>query len=52
MLKEMQRMLGEIEKAKTNDALAATIDGLRAAMEHMGRPKMIIERDGKPVGIA
>lgn len=52
MLKEMQRMLGEIEKAKTNDALSATIEGLREMMGHLSRPKMIIEdANGKPVGI-
>jgi len=32
MLQEMQRMLGEIEKAKTGDALTATIDALRQMM--------------------
>jgi hypothetical protein len=33
MLKEMQRMLSEIEKAKTGDALTATVEALRTMME-------------------
>ncbi len=33
MLKEMQRMLGELEKAKTGDALTATVEALRQLME-------------------
>jgi hypothetical protein len=52
MLKEMQTMLGQIEKAKTNDALVTVVDGLRATMEQLGRPKMIIkDANGKPIGI-
>jgi hypothetical protein len=48
MLKEMQRMLGEIEKAKTGDALTATIDGLRQMMEsqqsHQERTMALIQQ--------
>jgi hypothetical protein len=52
MLREMQRMLSEIEKAKTGDALTATMEGLRAMMEQLGRPKMIMmDEAGRPVGI-
>ena len=52
MLKEMQDMLGAIEKAKTNDALTSVVDGLRATMEQLNRPKMIIkDASGKAIGI-
>ena len=47
MLKEMQRMLGEIEKAKTGDALTATVDALRQMMEgqrdHQTRTMMMAQ---------
>lgn len=52
MMKQMQDMLGEIHKAKTNDALTATVEGLRAMMEQLGRPKTIIkDAAGRPIGI-
>jgi len=52
MLREMQRMLGEIEKAKTGDALTATVEGLRAVMEQLSRPKMIVtDEAGRPIGV-
>ena len=52
MMQQMQDMLGKIHEAKTNDALSATVEGLRAAIETMGRPKMIIkDASGKPIGI-
>lgn len=53
MLKEMQSMLGQIEKAKTNDALVTVVDGLRATMEQLGRPKMLIKdpSTGKTIGV-
>lgn len=53
MLKEMQDMLGAIEKAKTNDALVTVVDGLRATMEQLGRPKMLIKdpTTGKTIGV-
>lgn len=48
VLKEMQRMLGEIEKAKTGDALTATVDALRQMMEgqrdHQTRTMQMAER--------
>lgn len=33
MLKEMQRLLGDLEKAKTNDALGAVVQGLQAVIQ-------------------
>ena len=48
MLKEMQRMLGEIEKAKTSDALTTTVEALRQMMagqtDHQLRTMMMAER--------
>lgn len=48
MLKEMQRMLGEIEKAKTGDALTTTVEALRQMMagqtDHQLRTMMVAER--------
>ena len=48
MLKEMQRMLGEIEKAKTGDALTATVEALRQMMagqqEHQTRTLSIAQQ--------
>jgi len=53
MMKQMQDMLGQIEKAKTGDALTATVDGLRAVMEHMNAPTEFIKdpRTGETVGV-
>ncbi len=51
-LEEMRRMLEEIRRAKTDDALGATIEGLRAAIETMGRPKMLIkDLRGNTIGV-
>ena len=36
---EMQRLLSEIHNAKTNDALGAVVEGLRATIGELGRPK-------------
>lgn len=48
MLKEMQRMLGEIEKAKTGDALTTMVDALRTMMagmqDHQARTMAVAER--------
>lgn len=52
MMKQMQDMLGQIHAAKTNDALTTVVDGLRATMEHLGRPKMLIkDASGKTIGV-
>lgn len=52
MMKQMQDMLGQIHAAKTNDALTTVVDGLRATMEHLGRPKMLIkDAAGKTIGV-
>jgi hypothetical protein len=52
IMQEMQAMLSQIEKAKTNDALQATMEGLRAVMTSIHAPTELI-RDpttGKAVG--
>ena len=52
MMQEMQAMLSQIEKAKTNDALQATMEGLRAVMTSIHAPTELI-RDpvtGKAIG--
>ena len=53
MLKEMQTMLSSIEKAKTNDALTATVDGLRAVMTQMNAPTELVRhpQTGKAIGL-
>jgi len=53
MFKQMQDMLGQIEKAKTGDALTATVDGLRAVMAHMNAPTEFIKdpHTGETVGV-
>lgn len=51
MMKEMSSMLAQIEKAKTNDALQATIEGMRALMGSLNAPtELVFGQDGKPVG--
>jgi len=52
MMKQMQDMLGQLEKAKTGDALTATVEGLRAVMQHMNAPTELIKGpDGKTIGM-
>jgi len=52
MMKQMQDMLGQLEKAKTGDALTATVDGLRAVMQQMNAPTELIRGpDGKTIGM-
>lgn len=51
-IKEMERMLVEIERAKSNDALVTTMESLRAVVSQLSKPKRIIEdSSGKPIGI-
>lgn len=51
-VEEMRRLLEQIRSEKTNDALVATIEGLRATIETMNRPKTIIhDSSGRPTGI-
>jgi len=42
MLKQMQDMLDQIEEAKTGDALATTVDGLKAVVSQMSAPAELI----------
>lgn len=53
LMKQMQDMLGQIEKAKTGDALTATVDGLRAVMQQMNAPTELIQdpNTGKTIGM-
>lgn len=53
MLKEMQKMLSDIEKAKTNDALTATVEGLRTVMAQMNAPTELVRhpQTGKAIGL-
>ena len=51
MMKEMSSILAQIEKAKTNDALQATIEGMQALMGSLNAPtELVFGQDGKPVG--
>ena len=52
MLKELQMTLDQLGKQQTNDALAEVMNGLRATIEHLGKPKMIIrDQAGRAAGI-
>lgn len=53
MMKQMQDMLGQIEKAKSGDALTATVEGLRAIMQQMNAPTELIRhpQTGKAIGM-
>lgn len=42
ILREVQRMLGELEQSKTSEALSTAIEGLRATMEQLGSPKTFV----------
>ena len=51
-MQQMQMMLDQIGKAQTNEALGSVIEGLRATMETLNKPKMLIrDQQGKAVGI-
>ncbi len=50
-LAEMQRLLGEIEKAKTQDALSGVLEGLRVTMATLAAPTEVVRGpDGKAIG--
>ena len=53
MMQEMQTMLSQIEKAKTGDALTATVEGLKAVMQQMNAPTELIRQPqtGKTIGM-
>ena len=52
MLKQMQDMLGQIEKAKTNDALTSLMQGMHGVMSHMSAPTEVIrDANGKAIGM-
>lgn len=51
-LQQLNATLDQIGKQQTNDALAEVMNGLRATIEHLGRPKMIIrDAQGKTIGV-
>lgn len=51
MMQEMQSMLSQIKEAKTDDALLATVEGLRAMMATISAPtELIRDANGKAVG--
>lgn len=51
-LHQMQQYLDQIGKQQTNDALTSVMDGLRATIETLNKPKMIIrDAQGKAQGI-
>lgn len=48
---DMQRMLGEIEKAKTGDALTTTMESLRELITHINSPTEVIrDEKGRAIG--
>ena len=49
----MQTMLDQLKEAKTNDALSATIEGLREVIGALNKPKMVLrDAQGRAVGIS
>ncbi len=51
-MKQLQQMLDQISKDKTNDALAGVLQGLQVTMQTLNAPKMIIrDAKGKAVGV-
>lgn len=51
-MQQMQSYLDQLGKAQTNDALAAVVDGLRATIETMNKPKTLIrDASGRAQGI-
>lgn len=51
-LKELTMVLDQMGKQQTNDALSEVMNGLRATIEHLGRPKMIIrDAQGRAQGV-
>lgn len=51
-LKELTSMMDQLGKQRTDDALMSVVEGLRATVEHLGRPKTIVrDAQGKAQGI-
>ena len=52
MLKEMQAMLGQIEKARTDDALGAVVGGLKEVITQLNAPVEFVRdpKSGKALG--
>lgn len=51
-LQQLNQTLDQLGKQQTNDALVEVMNGLRATVEHLGRPKMLIkDQQGKTLGI-
>lgn len=51
-MQQMTMMLDQLGKQQTNDALGSVIEGLRATMETLNKPKMLIrDQQGKAVGV-
>ena len=52
MLKEMQSMLGQIEKARTDDALGAVVGGLKEVITQLNAPIEFVRdpKSGKALG--
>lgn len=52
-IEQLNAALSKVEQQKSNDALTAVVDGLRATIEHLGKPvrRKFIEEGGKIVGV-
>jgi hypothetical protein len=51
-LKELNSVLDQMNNQRTNDALTEVMQGLRATIEQLGRPKMLIKDAlGKTIGV-
>jgi hypothetical protein len=51
-LKELTSVLDQMNNQRTNDALTEVMQGLRATIEQLGRPKMLIkDAQGKTIGV-
>ena len=52
MVAEMQSLLGQIEKAKTNEALGTIMESLHGMMATMSAPTELVRgADGKAIGM-
>ena len=52
VVEQLNAMLGQVEKQKSQDSLVSVMSGLQAVIESLNRPKMIVEdANGKPIGI-
>lgn len=51
-LAQLQSVLDQMGKQQTSEALSSVMEGLRATIEHLGRPKMLIkDEQGKTIGV-